>query len=102
VSNTLSQCALDTSVNMIELFLLNYEIELLHTGTEIIPGPVEEFHAFLVTDNSVGVAWDAPTGYNITQYQVFYQLRDAAVSTAGGTAVAAAAKPMELKSVRLE
>jgi hypothetical protein len=54
---------------------------------------VEEFHAFMVTDDSVGVAWDAPAGYNITQFQVFYQLKDPAV-------ISGATKPNEIKSVR--
>lgn len=62
-------------------------------GTEIIPGPVEEFHSNLVTDSSVGVSWIAPKNYNISNYQVFYQLRSPSSATSSVD------KPEEVKSV---
>jgi hypothetical protein len=66
----------------------------IYKGTEIIPSPVEEFHVFLVSDSSVGVAWDPPTGgYNVTQYQVFYQFQNPAGSSVS--------KPSDLKSVSI-
>jgi hypothetical protein len=54
----------------------------------------EEFHAFLVTDSSVGLAWDAPSGYNVSQYQVFYELQ-----TPSGDGISS--KPAYRKSVLL-
>ncbi|XP_021960351.1 Ig-like and fibronectin type-III domain-containing protein 1 [Folsomia candida] len=67
-------------------------VQCFDSGTEIIPPAVEEFHAFLVTDSSVGVAWDPPVGYNVTQYQVFYQYQNPASSLS---------KPSDLKSVNV-
>jgi len=60
-------------------------------GTKHIPGPVEEFHANFVTDTSVGLSWEAPKGFNISNYQVFYELVDQNATVA---------KPEEKKSVR--
>ena len=45
-------------------------------GTEIIPGPVNEFHVDYVTDNKVELSWEAPEGSNATGYQVHYLVAD--------------------------
>ncbi|ODM96583.1 Ig-like and fibronectin type-III domain-containing protein C25G4.10 [Orchesella cincta] len=51
-------------------------VQCFEEGTELIPGPVEEFHSNLVTDSSVGLSWLAPKNYDISNYQVFYQVKN--------------------------
>lgn len=43
-------------------------------GTDLLPGPVSEFHADYVTDSSVALSWEAPENSNVTLYEVHYRV----------------------------
>ena len=66
-------------------------------GTEIIPGPVTEFHVDYVTDTKVELSWEAPEGSNATGYQVHYLVADPSLARD----IAASSTSVRLFMIRL-
>jgi hypothetical protein len=46
------------------------------SGTDLLPGPVREFHANYITDSTIALSWEAPVESNVTEYEVYYQIAD--------------------------
>lgn len=53
-----------------------YNVYILTSGTETLPGPVREFHANYITDSGIGLSWESPSDSNVTHYEVYYQIAD--------------------------
>lgn len=55
-------------------------VQCFEEGTGLLPGPVSELHATELTDNSVTISWAPPERSNVTDYVVFYEKVDDALT----------------------
>ncbi|XP_049803084.1 Ig-like and fibronectin type-III domain-containing protein 1 isoform X1 [Schistocerca nitens] len=51
-------------------------VQCFEEGTGLLPGPINELHATVVTDNSIKLEWEPPSNSTVTGYIVHYQKVD--------------------------